>query len=174
MSPWDAFVKDVLALGFEVIARRRFDYRNGPKPELVLLAHPTKKLILSATSYLSGDNEIVNGGELYGTVFLGPDADEKRYDVFVGCSHAPAKDGKVEFSCTIRDNVARITMVLERIETASGEFVNWGDPDRYLWFLDYSSETKTCLETDRDLWRTERDRVLATAPASVRDFITSP
>jgi hypothetical protein len=168
MDSWKSFIDGATEIGFEIVVRRRFACQ-GEQPEFVIMAHREKKLLIAATSYpLINNKEAVNGGRLYGTVFLGDDADWRRHDVLCYCDHATAKDGKVAIEFDVRRGLGTIAS----IEADGGKFVSWGDPSRFLWLLDFVEERQS--STDHGLWERRRDEFLATAPAWVKEFIANP
>ena len=139
---WDEFVKTITDYGFVLIMYLPFAYRPDHRekttyPYHMIAAHPTKKLLLAATSYITDNSQIVNGGKVYGTVSIPEDTKTNRWQALAGCSHSRMKKDRVEFDYDIRTG---LISKLIQIESASGGFVDWKDADRFLWLMNYAEE----------------------------------
>ena len=156
--PWADFVHLLRDYGFEFVVERQFDYRDV-HPTFLIAAHPQKKLLLCATSFLwgTGGKETINSGTVYGMTRV---PDEGEWDVLSGCSHGRS-GGNRDFSYDVREG---LFLKLRDIEFALGPFLDWEDSDRFLWMRDYVQEK------DED-WRGDRDAFLQAAPSWVRGFV---
>ena len=158
--PWTDFTQLLRNYGFEFVVERQFDYHDA-HPTFLIAAHPQKKLLLCVTSFLwdMDSKETINSGIVYGTVRV---PNEAEWDVLYGCSHGRYGDSQ-NFSYDVREG---LFLKLRDIESALGPFLDWKDPNRFLWMRDYVQEK----DKSRD-WCRDRDDFLQAAPAWVRDFI---
>jgi hypothetical protein len=165
---WEEFKALLKSYGFEIISEERFRFQPDYAPSIderpanLIAAHRDKKLLLHATSYISGDYETINGGYVYGT--LGNYTNAKAvFAALDGCSHGDPQKPPVRFDYDIRKDLLG---TLSRLQ-AVAQFVEWHDPDRYVYLLDYAEEQKTHGKN----WKQKRDEFLRTAPEWVRKFV---
>ncbi len=161
---WDEFLDIIKDYGFEVIEIRSFKHKRKadneePKfPKSLIAAHREKKLILFATSYIGGDKETINGGKVYGTVKRSKNCSLNKS--FGLLSSFSIRGEKIYFSYEIRSGLISSLECISQV----GEFVNWNDPEIFLWFLNYS-------EDDTADWEQKRDEFFDRAPDYVQKFV---
>lgn len=165
---WIDFLVILNKLGFEIITYRRFcdnkwDKEQSVWPKFIIAAHREKYLLLCATSYISGQKEVINGGKVYGTLRRSQGkTTREEWQALNRCSHGPTNTRTFSFDYDVREG---LVSKLQELEEAFS-FVRWHDPDRFLWLMDYVQTQK-----EADEWERHRNEFLASAPQWVRDFI---
>jgi len=157
---WNELLNIITNYGFVKGLQYEFDYNaygESNKEEAILYYHPTKGLVLWATSW--GNKTSVNGGTLYGQVkskeeisyetktnrwgdswdqIIMTDTLRKGIDSLDRCSHgayANIEHG-IEFSYDIREGlINRIEQIGEHLE-----FLTEWSNKQFLWLLDYKEE----------------------------------
>lgn len=157
---WNELLNIITNFGFVKGLQYEFDYNaygESNKEEAILYYHPTKGLVLWATSW--GNKTSVNGGTLYGQVkskedisyetktnrwgdswdqIIMTDTLRKGIDSLDRCSHgayANIEHG-IEFSYDIREGlINRIEQIGEHLE-----FLTEWNNKQFLWFLDYTED----------------------------------
>ena len=130
---WDEFKDLIKAHGF--VPALEYEFIKYEKPdEAIIYYHPTKGLIIWATSFDGKDH--INGGELYGEIKANSEADQEVIWMWLstgGC----IEDLVYETKQDIREGLFN---KLNELETA-GVFQNkWIKKNRFLHFVDYSIE----------------------------------
>ncbi len=149
---WNEFINLIESYGF--VSGLRYDF-IAPKygfsdeadriEEAILYYHPTKGLILWATSY-SGN---INGGTVYGEINIDKERWKEISKALNRCSHGAFAHyngeteqdeykNQVEFDYDIREGLIH---VLNRIENVTSYAPIWTERN-FLWFLDYAEENQ--------------------------------
>lgn len=138
--PWNDFIILIKDYGFIEGLRYNFEapkhgFINEPDriEEAILFYHPSKSLILWATSF--GNN--INGGKVYG---MAEYEDWKTCcKVLSGCSHGNNGEDKniLHFDYDIREGLIH---TLNKIASNLRLLPKWQGRKPFMWFLDYAEE----------------------------------
>jgi hypothetical protein len=171
---WSQFLKVIKQYGFEIITQRQYTYQREPRSErhFIVAAHQEKKLLLRANSFKfdADSEEKVNDIAVYGTLRnisekSIPEQTIVLLDVGAKQIRPYSRSGNLlwEFSIERRNKLLQRLSDLEDTFT----FVNWEDPNRFIWLLDNNEYFDESCD-----WKEIRDRFIANAPDWVREFIT--
>lgn len=182
---WKEFEQIAVGAGFELISRRRFDdlpYPGKPTlehPEVIIAAHPDKKLLLFATSFIMPGSgvEVINNATIHGTVDIGNTPAESYLRFIynpegVGGSWGAFDYPPIGFSLDAREG---LLTKLQMIEEQGFRYIDWHDPNRFLYMM--TSQDEEEIQKARregrnvDFYEQRRQEFLNTAPQWVRDFI---
>lgn len=141
---WDTFINLIETNGFKTALRYDFEYNGFSKPsieEAILYYHPQKGLIIWAESF--GGKDHINGGKLYGEVYMKEEMWQDITKVLTSShgsfaywdkeSNIDVYKEQVYFNFDIREGlIHNINKVEEVIPFAPV----WKDT-QFLWFVDY-------------------------------------
>lgn len=139
--PWNDFITLIESYGFK--EGLKYDFKapkynlNEPDriEEAILFYHPSKGLILWATSF--GNKVHINGGKVYGMI------EYKDWEtcnkVLSGCSHGGnGEENNIRyFDYDIREGLIH---TLNKIDSNSKLLPKWQGRRPFMWFLDYFEE----------------------------------
>jgi hypothetical protein len=149
---WNEFKYLLGQKGFVNAYSYDFEY-DGQVNEFIIYYNSSKGWVICATSY--SNKTTVNGGNFYAEIEA--NSKESRKDVFrwMGSGGLINKDGLVlHTSHDVRDGLFSKVEELEKY----GKYLNkWTDPDRFLWFLDFS-ETKVPNYNFRNLTKNKIEK----------------
>jgi hypothetical protein len=131
---WDEFKNLLKFYGFIDGLTYEFDYEQR-KEEAIIHYHPTKGLLIFATSW---GKQSINSGNLYGEIKAKSKEDCKT--IFRWLSTGGCIDQENMIYETQQDVREGLFSKLNELETA-GDFLNkWTNKNRFLWFVDYAED----------------------------------
>lgn len=176
---WDKFEKIVHGFGFEDIVSERVSYsgmglKGTSYPKRLVAAHKDKKLLLVGDSFIWSEDqdEVINSVQVYATLKAKNPNDNIR-DLLKGIPvqlNFVKVDDELEMEIDGREGLVTI---LNAIEERGCQFVDWHDPDRFIYLRSYSESQEQDLDfqTKLDLLTERRKEFLENCPSWVKDFI---
>lgn len=174
---WNDFIKLIESYGFikglrySFVPPKYYDDEEERAENAIIYYHPTKGLVLWATSY----GKSINGGKVYGEVLMNKEIRKDIYKALHDCSHGAFATWnrdkeedeykeQIEFDYDIREGLIH---VLTRIENTTKFASIWKD-SHFLWFVDYAEEK----QEGYDYKKITEEKILK-CPIELQNIITT-